>query len=144
MKIKKVLQYTCDFCGKKKYTKSSAVLHEKHCTSNPNRECRMCIYSSGARGNLSELIKLLPDISNRKSFQDNTDLISDLKTIYIPKLQEASDNCPACIWAALKQSGIAKFLTGQMKEIYDFRKEMQEIFNEMREEGLGGMNYDYS
>jgi hypothetical protein len=39
-KIKKV--YYCEFCKKKTMTINSMTLHEKHCTLNPNRECRLC------------------------------------------------------------------------------------------------------
>ena len=39
-KIKKV--YYCDFCGKHRLTSNSMLLHEKHCTLNPNRVCRVC------------------------------------------------------------------------------------------------------
>jgi len=39
-KIKKV--YYCDFCKRHTLTINSMVKHEKHCTLNPNRICRVC------------------------------------------------------------------------------------------------------
>ena len=38
--LKKV--YYCDFCKKKGLSASSISKHEKHCTLNPKRECRLC------------------------------------------------------------------------------------------------------
>jgi len=40
MKIKKKCVYYCDFCSKKSLR--SLKIHEKHCTANPDRECRLC------------------------------------------------------------------------------------------------------
>lgn len=37
--IKKNVYY-CEYC--KKHQLRSVAVHEKHCTLNPNRECRMC------------------------------------------------------------------------------------------------------
>lgn len=42
MKIKTRTVYYCDFCKKKSFRKSSMEKHEKHCTMNPKRECRLC------------------------------------------------------------------------------------------------------
>jgi hypothetical protein len=39
-KIKKV--YYCDFCGKHRLTSNSILDHEKTCTLNPERYCRLC------------------------------------------------------------------------------------------------------
>ena len=39
--LKKV--YYCDFCKKKGMSASAMSVHEKHCTLNPNRQCRLCI-----------------------------------------------------------------------------------------------------
>lgn len=38
--IKKV--YYCDFCKKHGLSSGSLKKHEKHCTNNPNRFCRIC------------------------------------------------------------------------------------------------------
>jgi hypothetical protein len=42
MKTKTKKVYYCDFCGKHKLTSNSIIIHEKHCTLNPNRICRVC------------------------------------------------------------------------------------------------------
>lgn len=40
MKVIKKNVYYCDFCKKKSLR--SVKIHEKHCTANPDRECRLC------------------------------------------------------------------------------------------------------
>ncbi len=40
MKTKRKIVYYCDFCKKKSLR--SLKIHEKHCTANPDRECRLC------------------------------------------------------------------------------------------------------
>jgi len=40
MKIKNKKVYYCDYC--KKHSLRNITLHEKHCTLNPHRDCRMC------------------------------------------------------------------------------------------------------
>ena len=42
MQVVQVNKYICDYCGKKQYASWAMKKHEKHCTMNPNRECRMC------------------------------------------------------------------------------------------------------
>ena len=40
MRTKRKIVYYCDFCKKKSLR--SLKVHEKHCTANPDRECRLC------------------------------------------------------------------------------------------------------
>ncbi|MCK5346673.1 MAG: hypothetical protein KAR20_24855, partial [Candidatus Heimdallarchaeota archaeon] len=40
MRVVKKNVYYCDFCKKKGLR--SLKIHEKHCTANPDRECRLC------------------------------------------------------------------------------------------------------
>ena len=40
MKVVKKNVYYCDYCNKKGLRSLKA--HEKHCTANPDRECRLC------------------------------------------------------------------------------------------------------
>ena len=60
MRVKMVKQYICDFCGKKGLGAGHIKKHEKHCTMNPDRECRMCVLVSGAQTPLKELLALMP------------------------------------------------------------------------------------
>jgi hypothetical protein len=42
MKILTKKVYYCDFCKKHSLSSYTIKEHEKHCTCNPNRECKMC------------------------------------------------------------------------------------------------------
>lgn len=98
MKTKKVNRYYCDFCKKANCCKSAMILHEKHCTANPARECRMC----KTPRDISFLIGLLLDA---KTTDD------DGMTVL-----RVACNCPACILAVLRQSKLAGIVTFDYKE----------------------------
>lgn len=42
MRTKMVKRHWCDFCNKAGLSASAMARHEKHCTMNPNRACRVC------------------------------------------------------------------------------------------------------
>src|SRR4030043_432696 len=100
MKRKQVWRYYCDFCKKKTLSAGAMTIHEKHCTMNPNRDCRMCNYNgnSGSRP-MNELLTLLPHDLNyeKEAYEDRINAS-------LPELREATNNCPACIMAALRQA----------------------------------------
>jgi hypothetical protein len=107
MKKKLVYRYTCDFCGKKNYSASAMNKHEKHCTKNPDRKCRMCELI-GENYNLKQLISEIPkpiDFNGESgvdfSWYTNIDEINNA----INNIKK-SVNCPACILAAIRQNGI--------------------------------------
>ena len=86
MKRKKMWRYYCEFCKKSSGSGGAMSTHEKHCTANPNRTCRMC----GMAPDIDVHIKALGD---------------GLKP-GIERLQEAANDCPACMLAAIRQSKI--------------------------------------
>lgn len=91
MKITTVKKYTCDFCKKSKYTPQSMKLHEKHCTLNPARECRMCYFAFGSETSpMSELLNIYGDGSDEN----------------LNRLRKHIDDCPACILATIRQAKI--------------------------------------
>jgi len=83
-------------------------VHEKHCTMNPNRACRVCILlvEHIEQKPMSELLNILPDPTEYNESAHIPDYdnknFEKLKTGLInamPKLREATNNCPACIMA---------------------------------------------
>lgn len=91
MTRRQVWQYWCGFCGKHNLSAASIASHEKHCTKNPDRICRMCIASGGEQLPISELSKCI-DIS--------------LPDEGLDRLRgRATGQCPACILATLLQCG---------------------------------------
>ena len=93
MTRRQVWQYWCEHCGKHNLSAASIAQHEKHCTKNPARICRMCKASGNEQMPIEELAKCI-DIS--------------LRDEGLSRLRDASGNCPACMLAALLQCGAHK------------------------------------
>lgn len=146
MKTKLVKRYWCDFCNKAGLQADGMRRHEQHCTMNPARTCRVCalkqVCGDDGGAPLTDLMALLPDymdaewdhLTGRETNRYQA-FLDDL-VIATHSLRGASDGCPACMMAALRQKGIPV----PMIEGFDFKREMQVIFeraNEFREEQAG-------
>lgn len=126
MITKKVNRYYCEFCKKSKGTKYSMEVHERHCTMNPNRICRMCQKMQGSQVSMKELIAEIPvrDIEY-PVFVDG--LYDEATKEYeegikqaIKTLREITSNCPVCIMAALRQAKVDPIFW----EGFNFKEEM--------------------
>jgi hypothetical protein len=130
MKRKQVWRYYCDFCGKGGCSASSMSQHEKHCTMNPKRDCRMCEIAGNYQQPMAELIALIP--KNHFDFNDAV----------LTALRDATENCPACILAVLRQSGITATYAGFRydEECKQFWADINE--RESREEFREDVSYE--
>lgn len=131
MRVKKVNRYYCDFCKKSGGSKYWMEIHEKHCTMNPNRTCRMCEYADGAFCDTQELLNMLPTgppvkLTHPIYPDDYSENFIEEMAKALPKLRELSGNCPACILAALRQRGIPMHAAPG----FDFFQERDELFRE--------------
>jgi len=128
MKVKRVLRYYCEFCKKSGGGKAAMIKHEKHCTMNPDRECRMCPEDDPA--DLKELIALLPDPNEHIEYNEygGTYLNQHLNTLVEDAMIEIRKltDCPACILSALRQKGIPVPLV----TTFDYRKESKAYLSE--------------
>ena len=84
-------RYKCDFCGKTSGSGGHMARHEKHCTMNPQRVCRV----------------------NGEHTPDLPALIAALgcgDKDGVRRLWEAAprEGCPACMLAAIRQSGLQR------------------------------------
>lgn len=127
MTKQQVWRYKCDFCGKANCSGGHMARHEKHCTANPSRICRMCVLTGGDQRPMPELLN---------SLDWNADDGG------LPRLREVSSDCPVCILAALRQSGILKDgphdpesnrLRRRNIE-FDFKKEFKSMMDEVNAE----------
>jgi len=130
MKIKKVNQYKCDHCGKKKYNAASMIKHEKHCTKNPDRYCRMCDIVNGAQNNLKSLIAIMPcDVIETNTIFENIQEknVLNIKEILssFEKMKEEA-NCPACILAVIRQLKSKVFFN------FDYKEEVKQAFEDTK------------
>lgn len=96
MTKKKCWRYKCDFCGRVMYSPQWMRHHEIGCTANKDRVCRMPIHEEDVE---------------RKTVVDLAALLSrwEKNDHGMQELRDACENCPACILAAIRCSGIQKY-----------------------------------
>jgi len=139
-------RYYCDHCTKAGQSGYHMANHEKHCTLNPLRECRMCLHINGGNGtDVAEMLALLPDpAAYMRTITSETDgwitdapfdVLDDAKIkpvieAAMPALRELTESCPVCIMAAFRQRKIPLPLV----ESFDFKREKQELWNGINEE----------
>jgi hypothetical protein len=137
MKKKQVWRYYCEYCKKANCSGSAIAKHEKSCTKNPNRICRMCKMLDKVQKPTKELLDLLPD-------HDPSDLVfrfgerNEPIEAGIDKLRKITEDCPACILAALRQKGIPVPATS-----FDFEKECKSAWADFNDEQIRRENQCY-
>jgi hypothetical protein len=148
-------RYYCDHCKKVSGLRSAMEKHEKGCTLNPARDCGICGFLCTGGAALADLLALLPDPKAfvihhpadkfyngiewdeiEASDQPDDDALRDAVHAVLPKLREMTENCPACILAALRQKGIPVPVITDFNWATEF-KEAQGRMNEHREEQEG-------
>lgn len=98
MKRRQCYRYTCDYCNKAGCSGGHIAGHERHCTGNPNRVCRMCAMVGEQQHTMAELF--VPIATAVAYFKPTP---GELDSIDVSGLRELVKNCPACILAALRQ-----------------------------------------
>ncbi len=124
MQSYKSTRYRCDHCGKTSGSASAMKRHEAGCTMNPDRTCRFCMAGK----------------VRQKPMVDLLALIAGKKDEAVSLLREATEGCPACIHAALKQSkmwcGWTEDEDGGFYDMpaFDFRSEVEQFWREINSE----------
>ena len=149
MRTKKVNRYWCDFCNRAGLSAGHMRSHEKHCTMNPARECRVCKLVDGGRyadfvmPPLADLVQMLPDPALFKRTYEGTTVeyfdasLDEVAGAVLSELRAAAGGCPACILAAIRQRGIPV----PMVEKFSFADEMKEIWNGINEDRMSAQDY---
>lgn len=137
MKTKRVNRYYCEFCTKANCSAPHMKKHEKHCTMNPSRECGVCGLLEQSPESLESLIAILPDpadyaASEHKGAFDPA--LTYAANDALPRLREATNNCPACIMAAIRQAGIPVPMVNE----FDWTKEMKDVWAEVNDRNAEG------
>lgn len=135
MRRKKVWRYYCDFCKKANCSGSSISKHEKSCTLNPDRQCGVCDVMETGQTDLVAAMALLPDpekhnkvkASKSGDFFYYDDELTKIVAEALPKLRDETDNCPACIMAALRLKGIPVPLAKK----FNYKDEMASIWKQI-------------
>lgn len=139
MKTKTVKRFYCDFCGKGGCYSSNMRRHEEHCTLNPNRKCGLCEIARETPKPIAELVALLPDPKQYERHEPadaplhyGTDLYDAINAA-LPELRNVTGNCPACIFAALRQSGLPL----EMADGFQFKQELADFWQETNADRRG-------
>jgi hypothetical protein len=119
MKRKRVWRYYCSYCKKSGCSKHHLERHEERCTMNPNRACGVCRLLDVEQGPLAPLLESLPNPAEYQEFDEFGCVefrlgFRDAVRTGVAKVREATNNCPACLMAAIRQRGIP------MTELPDF------------------------
>lgn len=94
MKRKQVWRYYCEFCKKSGCSGGHIRHHEEHCTANPDRKCGFHEHEWWEGGPQPAMADLIAAINSGHDWDEG-----------MKALREVAENCPACILAAIKQSG---------------------------------------
>ena len=118
MRSKMMRRYYCEFCGKGGMSSHHMVKHEKHCTMNPDRKCRMCAFIDNASPNTREFIARVPVPEYDKEVGSFLWVLINRAEIAAAISKILVDSCPACSLAVLRQTKIHSFEAG-----FDYKKE---------------------
>lgn len=158
--MKSVLRrvYYCDFCKKRGGSPFHMKRHEAGCTLNPERYCSMCAAMGLAQTPVSVLVAIVPrwpfpglTLTDVEVSADNasvTEERADQEASYrLARYEEGvrralfllreGANCPACILAALRQSGTREAnaaLAIKGKGLFDFAKERDAMWARLNAE----------
>ena len=118
MRREKRWRYYCEFCKKSGASGYHIQRHENACTMNPNRHCKMCEIAGLDQKPIEVLVDAIEDLKisqEADSFGMTISLTGDEKET-IEQLRDIASGCPACMLAALRQSGIAEFVNWRFED----------------------------
>jgi len=118
MRIQKKWRYFCDFCKKSGGQRAAIEKHERYCTMNPRRECRMCEWNEPG-SETKPALDLAAILVTEAAVDPRT-----IRTIP-DALLTATNGCPACTLAVVRQSGVSIFE-------FDFTKASGEMWEQVR------------
>lgn len=144
MKTVKKNVYYCDHCNKKGLVAMHIRNHEGRCTNNPNRYCGACelpglpaviVPKLMARFTLSDNLEYDPTdpVYNPGANMDEKLVTWINEPITLQEIRNMVDNCPACILAILRQSGLNRHYFHL--EAFDFKMELKRFISEKNYDG---------
>lgn len=135
MKTKRVNRYYCDYCKKSGCSSYHMRRHEEHCTMNPLRKCGVCAQEINTQPEeLAVAVASLPDVEQFKTTLANEygggdfySIPGDVRKQVVSDLDDRLNGCPACVFAALRQSGWAAFVTTE----FDLKQRLHDWWSEV-------------
>lgn len=109
MRKEKRWRYYCDHCNKAGGHAGAMKKHETYCTMNPERLCRMCAVDPNNYDGPRPMAELIAICGIGYGTVNSNSMASTVGVdiFKLPdELIEATQDCPACILAALRQSNV--------------------------------------
>jgi hypothetical protein len=120
--------YYCDHCKKRTLSGGSMKTHEKHCTNNPDRQCRLC--GMGSIKGLIETFKARFTLRKQEydiwteEYPGEYVVIWTGEPVTLQEIRDEVGNCPNCIFSIIRQVGFNRHYF--KFEAFDYKKELQE------------------
>lgn len=131
MITKKRPRHYCEYCGKGSGNPAYMKRHERGCTLNPNRVCGFCeLRVEHLGGEPQKPIKTLIEALGEGSAKD------------LKKLEKIAEGCPACMLAALRQSGLSLIIDYDEEgicrpvkaaQLFNYRERVKEFWDKLND-----------
>lgn len=132
MRIVKKNVYYCDYCNKKGLR--SLKIHEKHCTANPDRDCRLCDNGGGKIRRIIEKYQRFFEVVVKQAEYGETITVKYLQEFTLEDIRlEIDYQCPNCILAIIRCVGLNRWYFGR-KFSFNYKKELEEWWSAVNEE----------
>lgn len=135
MKTIKKNVYYCEYCNKHGLSAGAMAKHEKHCTANPDRICRLCGNTEGYKDEIEEIK------SRYKLIKEKVDFLPGIESMKVEwvgnkvTLEEiydiANDGCPNCMLSIIRLSGLS---AGWHDLDFDYKKNLAQYWAEKNED----------
>lgn len=134
-KVKKV--YYCGYCGRHRLVKWAIEGHEKHCTLNPNRECRLCDRNGGLEKIILKYKLTIPGEYWTKDEKfgghfmkgENIEKLNKVATEKLKELRDEVEGCPNCMLTVLRCNKYEMPINFE----FDYKKELAEWWKQENE-----------
>jgi hypothetical protein len=110
MVSKNVIRYSCDFCRKTAYRRSTMAAHESGCTNNPDRVCKLCVRMGATQPTLEMLIESARNLE---------------------ALRAVAHGCPACMLTGIRAYN--REHDGEERLWLDYKAEHERYWREIGE-----------
>lgn len=119
MKTVKKNVYYCEFCNKHGLSAGAMARHEKHCTMNPHRECRLCEGSPDIPAiieGFKKRFKLVEDESIPGFVSIKVEWTG--KEITLDEIHDLVEGCPNCSLAIMRQAKLLPYCQDISKDFH--------------------------
>lgn len=136
MITKNIKMHYCEFCGKKRMRSNAMAQHERHCTANINRQCRMCEGKTNYKAIIKNISRKHRDDLVVKRGEHGDYYSMDAQNI-VQEIKEMCRDCPACTLTVIRHIGNPALYAN-----YEYRNHSDEWFDRKQKEEAKRDEYD--